>query len=291
MSSRTQRFDPRQNMHSQTFEIFHYQDTRPDSVEVHHHDFFEVYFFVSGEAEYRVEGRIYRLETGDLLLINPMELHQPMARPGSVCERFVLWINRAYLESLCTDGVNISRCFDSGLPTHTNLLHPTPAQRTEIMMRLNALVRESYGGEYGSGLYARGLFLQFMVELNRIAMRMSESAAGRDDREASSSLVSRVVAYIGEHYSEELTLDLLAGHFYVSKYHLSHEFSRVGGTGVYRYIMLKRLLIARQMLSGGVAPGTVFSSCGFGDYANFYRAFKSQYGISPRDCMTAERQE
>ena len=77
----------------------------------------------------------------------------------------------------------------------------------------------------------------------------------------------------------------------MSKYHLSHEFSRVVGTGVYRYIMLKRLLIARQMLSGGVAPGTVFSSCGFGDYANFYRAFKSQYGISPRDCMTAERQE
>lgn len=289
--SSTQRFDPRQNMRSQTFEIFHYQDSRPDSVEMHHHDFYEVYFFLSGDAEYRVEGRIYRLESGDLLLINPLELHQPMAQPGSVCERFVLWINKAYLESLSAGEVSLSRCFDTGLPTHTNLLHPSNAQRADIMTRLSALVRESYGGDYGSNIYAQGLLIQFMVELNRIAMRRNADGLNGGETEEDSSLVSRVAEYIGEHYSDDLTLDGLARRFFVSKYHLSHEFSRVVGTSVYRYIMLKRLLNARQMLSEGMAPGVVFASCGFGDYANFYRAFKSKYGISPRDCMSMERQE
>jgi len=288
MSTRTQRFDPRQNMHSKTFEIFHYHDSKPGSVEMHHHDFYEVYFFLAGEAQYRVEGKVYHLEPGDLLLINPMELHQPMANPDSVCERFVLWIDKTYLESISgTD--SMSACFDSGLPTHANLLRPTPSQKADMMMRLNALVRETYGGEYGSDVCARGIFLQFMAELNRMARRYQENSAVRDEREAGSSLVSRVVAYIGEHYSEEITLEDLAGRFFVSKYHLSHEFSRVVGTSVYRYIMLKRLLIARRMLTGGVAPGTVFSSCGFRDYANFYRAFKNQYGISPRDCVAAEK--
>jgi len=75
----------------------------------------------------------------------------------------------------------------------------------------------------------------------------------------------------------------------VSKYHLSHEFSSIVGTSVYRYIMLKRLLIAKQMLSSGISPGAVCINCGFGDYANFFRAFKAQYGISPRDCASSEK--
>ena len=106
----------------------------------------------------------------------------------------------------------------------------------------------------------------------------------RDDREESSPLVSAVLGYISTHYNQPLSLDGLAQQFYVSKYHLSHEFSRVVGTSVYRYIMLKRLLNARQMLSCGVSPGVVSQACGFGDYANFYRAFRAQYGISPKDC-------
>lgn len=36
-------------------------------------------------------------------------------------------------------------------------------------------------------------------------------------------------------------------------------------------------------IAAGQAPGEVYQSCGFGDYANFYRAFKGEYGISPRE--------
>ena len=49
MRERSQNFDPRQVMHRDTFEIFHYRDPRPGFVEVHHHDFYEVYF-LSGSA-------------------------------------------------------------------------------------------------------------------------------------------------------------------------------------------------------------------------------------------------
>ena len=78
MRERSQRFDPRQTMRTDTFEVFHYKEPKPDTVEVHHHDFYEVYFLLGGQVEYWVEGRILRPSIGDLLLINPMELHRPI---------------------------------------------------------------------------------------------------------------------------------------------------------------------------------------------------------------------
>ena len=43
MRERSQSFDPRQVMRRDTFEVFHYREPRPGTVEVHHHDFYEVY--------------------------------------------------------------------------------------------------------------------------------------------------------------------------------------------------------------------------------------------------------
>lgn len=280
MRERAQRFDPRQIMHSPGFEIFHYRESNPEPVEVHHHDFYEIYCFLGGTVEFWVEGRICRLHPGDLLLIHPLELHRPIVQPEKgAYERIVLWINKEYLSNLFADGVCLSRCFDVDLSGHANLLHISSAKRSDVIARLGDLVRESYSTAFGSSLCAEGIFLQFMVELNRLAQ---QAGAHQEEREESSPLVSRILEYIGEHYAEDLSLSSLAQQFYVSKYHLSHEFSRTVGISVYRYIMLKRLLIAKQMLSEGHAPGDVYTACGFHDYTNFYRAFKAEYGISPR---------
>lgn len=290
MRERAQRFDPRQTMHNQDFEIFHYREPKPDIVEVHHHDFYEVYFFLGNEIEYWVDGHIFHLQAGDLLLISPMELHRPIVNPDSpVYERIVLWINKSYLEEISGEEVNLTRCFDNNLATHCNLLRPTGVQRSEIMTRMSELVRESYGQDYGNRLCASGILLQLMVELNRMALHSASHPALQEEaQEEAPLLISRVLDYIGEHYNEDLSLEGLAQRFYVSKYHLSHEFTRAVGVGVYRYIMLKRLLIAKQMLTAGSNPGEVYTLCGFRDYTNFYRAFKAEYGISPSACASGK---
>ncbi len=276
-----QPFTPRQVMQGKTFEIFHYHQPRADKVEVHHHDFYEVYLFLRGTVSYRVEGRIYHLEPGDLLFINPMELHQLMVEdPLSPYERIVLWIDKGYLESFAAH-TDLTGCFDTSAPNHSNLLRLTSSQRQDVRLKMEELVRECYQDRYGSSLCAQGIFLQLMVQLNRI---VSGAGSLLEAGEESTPLVSRVLAYIAAHYHEPITLDDLAARFYVSKYHLSHEFSRVVGTSVYRYITLKRLIIARQLLAEGGTPGNVCTACGFQDYTNFYRAFKAQYGISPKAC-------
>ena len=82
--------------------------------------------------------------------------------------------------------------------------------------------------------------------------------------------------------ASRLTLDQLSEKFFISKYHLLRKFDAQVGTTVHRYILQKRLLNAKQLLAGGVPPNEVCQYCGFGDYANFYRAFKAEYNQTPR---------
>ncbi len=274
----SQRFETRQKMRQVSYEIFHYQDRHLGPVALHHHDFYEVYFFLGGSVDYLVEGQTYRLQPGDLLLISPLELHQPIIHPDrDPYERIVLWISPEFLHQYSAANSSLVRCFDISRPGHTNLLHLNPEQQALIQGTLNQLLRQTGRTAYAQELLCHALLLQFAVQLNQLVS--GEDAQPQTDKRG--TLTDRVIAYIGDHYSEPLSLDSLAEHFFVSKYHLSHEFARVMGVSVYRYITLKRLLIAKQMLSAGLRPTTVYEACGFRDYANFYRAFKAEYGSSP----------
>ena len=160
-----------------------------------------------------------------------------------------------------------------------NLLRTSKAHRTGLHQLLERLNREYHSENLGNELYAQGMLLQLLVELNRLAAANSRMIL----RQPEPDLVAQVLGYISSHYHESITLESLSADFFVSKYHLSHEFSRQVGTSVYRYVILRRLMQARESMIGGQAPREVYQKCGFGDYTNFYRAFKEEYGISPRE--------
>ena len=274
-------FDPRQNMSDSKFEIFHYRDAKFEGVPVHQHDFYEVYYFIGGSVEYSVEGRTYELKSGDLLLINPLELHQPRIAPDQQdYERIVLWINKNYLSELCFNKTSLTRCFDSSQPDHTNLLRPTKIQQSYISAMLDELITENTSDGYAVEIASEAILLRFLVELNRLTI--DSSSALRKD-EASSSIIPDVLEYINKHFCEKLTLNEIADEFFVSKYYLSHAFNNVVGTSVHRYIVLKRLIHAKQMLLSGIKSTTAATNCGFNDYAGFYRAFTAEYGVTPTE--------
>ena len=284
MSGKIQQFDHRQSMKDRQFEVFHYRERKPGNMEVHHHDFFEICFLLDGEVSFRVDGHAYTLNPGDMLLINPQELHQAMIDRDTIYERIVLWIDRGYLAELSAGGMDLASCFDDRLPTHTNRLHPNKLQRTEFRMLLEKLVGEFYGDEAGSRQYAQALLMQFLVEVNRLALAGDEKSTPENEAD----FVDQVLSYIGAHYTEDVSLEKIANTFYVSKYHLSHEFSRCVGTSVYRYILFRRMMHARELLEKGIPAGEVYGQCGFGDYANFYRSFKAFYGVTPGEYVKAE---
>ena len=289
MASRTQRFNTRQHMQRNTYEIFRYKDPYMKEVALHLHDFYEIYFFLDGNVQYNVESRSYQLKAGDVLLINPLELHQPIfGKEQRGYERIVLWINKGFLESLSPPGNDLTACFDTATRSHTNLLHPESAMRQMLIYELEQLMLETASQEYCSEYCAMSYLVQVLIQLNRQAKQQNKEA---EAKVASDSVVYMVLHYINTHYSEDLTLDFLANQFFISKYHLSREFGRLVGTSVHRYIVQKRLIMAKQMMQEGKPSSDIYQRCGFGDYSNFYRAFKAEYQMSPREFAAQLKQK
>lgn len=289
MAHKTHNFTDRQKMGRNTFEVYHYRDENVKEVALHHHDFYEIYFFVSGNVSYNIESRSYRLSPGDVLLMSPQELHQPVFSPEKQhYERYVLWISESMLQQFVLPEQDMSRCFDTTRPGHTNLIRLDAVSRELLTYLFQQLIREQDSKEFASELCCLSLLAQLLVLVNRTALRTDQAPEPRDNAD---SVVYRILGYISDHYSEDLSLDFLANEFFISKYHLSREFSRVVGTSVHRYIVQKRLIMARQMMAAGVSTSEVSQRCGFGDYSNFYRAFTGEYQISPRKYLEELKKE
>lgn len=286
MGEKYQKFNHSQLMTANDFEIYHYKHYRDKdgdefNVDLHHHDFYEIYFFISGDVTFSIESKQYVLLPGDIILINPKELHQPKFGVGDQpYERIVLWIRKSCMARFKTRNEDLTECFESSDEGHSNLLRVGTQRQNNILKLLKLMIFEDENDLYGNDFLKACFFGQLLVEINRL---MRETPYTYKPQDKGSALASEVVNYINNHYHEKISLEDLAAKFFMSKYHLSHEFNRVVGTSIYRYIIQKRLLIAKQMLYENFSPTDVYQKCGFGDYANFYRAFKAEYGISPKE--------
>jgi len=280
MPAKIQNYTDRQQMQKPIFEIFRYRDAIPKDVPLHHHDFYEIYFFISGSVLYNIESKSYLLTPGDILLIQPMQLHQPVfdGKTGNY-ERIVLWLERNFLEQFGLEGEPLIACFHSARPGHAGLLRPDEHVRQNLQYCLEMLLQEQDGSEYGHDISCFSYLALILAQLCRLSIQ--------EPLEVGISNTSRVVydvlEYINENFREDLSLDTLANRFFISKYHLSREFTRVTGSSVHQYVTQRRLITAKQMMSQGLSTTSVCQHCGFGDYSSFYRAFKAAYQISPRE--------
>ena len=269
------------------FEIHHRRDDlaslhpseKDQPIKLHHHDFYEVYYFISGNVNYLVENKTYHLEAGDLLLMSPLELHQPLfTETSGIYERIVLWIEGKKLSDLSTKDISFLSCFKQvQSDTDAHLYHIKEEHRNTLQFFLDNLVSTTRDGNPYSPLIANSLLTLLFCNFHSLA---SEKSPAKDQRRMSVQ-VANCVDYINLHLSENLSLDLLAKECFISKQHLLRTFKEAMGFSVHQYIQKKRLLSARQYMQNGDSPKEASLKCGFSDYSVFYRAFRKEYGKSP----------
>ena len=132
---------------------------------------------------------------------------------------------------------------------------------------------------FGQEILTQALFQEFMVYLNRIFL---EKQYIYDKKSYSyDSQIASLLQYINHNLQADLSVEKLAARYYVSKYHLMRKFKEETGYTIHNYIISKRLLTARSLISQGVPVMKAAMQSGFRDYTTFVRAYKKQFGASP----------
>lgn len=275
-------FTLRQTMQHSDFECYHYLDAVPPNVDFHEHEFFEVFFFQSGNVSYNIEGRIYQLRPGDILLTDNRDIHKPEIRPGKPYERYVIWIQPNFLLRVNETGTDLSQCFTDASQRKYKLIRPESDVTTHLKGICEKMLRSRDEDAFGSGTLAYIYLLEFLVYLNRAYFATPEEIR-KDVTE--NEKINEVVAYINDNLTADLTLDQLAEACFISKSHLAHQFKTYTGLTLYQFIIKKRVTVARNMLREGAPVMEACMRCGFNDYSNFLKAFKREFGRSPKEFM------
>lgn len=261
------------------YRLFHLRDSKAVQLDYHYHEFDKLVFHLAGRTEYRIEGKSYLLQPMDVLLVSRNMIHLPVIDPSQSYERMVLWINRDFLFRSSTEDTDLASCFSLAAQRDLCLYRPQGEAR-ERYRTLFSRVKEAAGStEFGAQLLADTCVLQLMITLNRdirTPLAGSEAVCRFDPK------MEEVTRYIREHLSERLSIDHLAGAFYLSRYYLMHRFKAAYGCTVHQYIQQKRLQAAAGKIRQGVPVLKAAEEAGFGDYSVFLRAFRAAYGCSPR---------
>src|SRR6185437_3502020 len=87
--------------------------------------------------------------------------------------------------------------------------------------------------------------------------------------------------YLQAHYTQEVSLQELAGVVNMSPFHLARVFRLVVGLPPHAYQTQLRLARARTLLAQGYEVGYVAQETGFFDQSHFTQQFKRRYQVTP----------
>lgn len=249
------------------FELNSFGEHNIQRVYSHRHEFYELYLFLAGHAEFLIGEQTVALKPRTLLLLPPNTVHSLRFLDGeSVYQRTVLWVSPALFERSSPE------VWDT--PQEVMLSGPDGAAVEGLLTLLDAeqsrMERDFSDYEGRETVYADYIRL-ILTHLCRL----------RDRAIPASPFLRRVQGYIEAHLAGDLSAGAIARALHVGKSHLMRRFREEAGVSLHQYILKLRLLRARRLLSRGGTAAESADAAGFFDYTTFYKAFIREYGMTP----------
>lgn len=230
----------------------------------HMHNYCELLLFVSGDAEYMIDGQLYRLQRYDLLLIPSTAYHRLLPKSAAPYENYVI----DFSASLIT-------------PEHYKKIFTPPYIvniREDRQMRRYFSLLDFYHEHYSPEDFCKCA----MNVIHEILIYCSYQSKSPLLAQSSESPVDRMLQFIAENIEKPLDAAVIADHMALSRSYVQNSFCQVMHTGLKQYIMEKKILCAHNDLVNGMQPGQVAEKYSFSEYSVFFRQYKKVFGCSPR---------
>lgn len=266
---------------------FHHEHNTPT---VHSHDFIELVYVVGGQAGHVFEGECYRIQAGDVFIINPGEVHTYRTEPGESIEIInCLFTPELIHESLLKE-LGVSQSMDY------YYVHPFLNPRERFHLRLNLvgvsanqvlsllemMISEWEQHSPGYLTIIKLQMLQLLVQLSRC---YADSASKEKKTSRSTNhtiLVRRITGFLERHFDKRLTIPDLCELFNMSSRQLNRVFKQETNQTVTERIHDIRIERAKQYLAEGDDKVIhVAHRVGYEDPAFFSQLFRRKVGCSP----------
>jgi len=251
--------------------ISHFWDNAntPNKRQMHTHTFLELYVFLGGKASFHVDGTIYSLVSGDILLFRPNEGHKIVVDPEIPYDRVVINFDANLFSAIDPEKQLTRPFFDRKLAT-LNLYHKDifPAQQFDTL--LNGMLESSKGNR-----------TVILANLILFLTQISEAFVNHTPNTNDTTIEQRILQYINKNLHRDLDILSICEKFHISKATLFRLCKNATGISVSKYIRMKRLLLCHMLIEEGEKPTRIFATYGFQDYSSFYRAYVKQFGYSP----------
>ncbi|MBQ3134329.1 MAG: helix-turn-helix domain-containing protein [Oscillospiraceae bacterium] len=239
---------------------------------LHFHDYYELMLPLTSSGSIFVKDQIYPLQRGHLYLISENTLHRTIA--NGFHSRYVLHISRRTLTELSTQQTDFVRLLQEPF----RCISLEPDQFEQLSDLFQALVAIQNDGSFGSDLRQTVSLIELLLAASQI---LHLSPADDVVQNKDFARINPILDYIQDNLTDQLSLDRIAGHFFLNKHYLCRIFKAATGFSVMDYIIRSRVLRARQLLQEGVSVQQAGEQSGFADNSHFIRTFGNLTGTSP----------
>lgn len=258
-------------------EVFRDAGEKNTSSAIHSHRFLEIVYCQSSYgAQYLIGSQRYDLQHGDIVIVPPGVSHASLM-PGQSIEPYrsiVLWISPVYLSKLQE---NFPYFQNYVIPGGT-VIRTTGTYWEHLDLYFQNIMDEDSLQAAGAKPAMAAYVILLLTQITRALTDTSIPTQALEKEE----LLDRILAYVESSLPEKLTLEGTADRFWISSTTLSGLFRQKMGISFYQYILQRRVAEAKNLIYDQEPIDKIPGKVGFGDYSAFFRAFKKEVGMSPR---------
>lgn len=261
-----------------TLHLHHQLDDHPkdEDFAMHVHDNYEIMYFVQGTGKYLVEGSVYPLTPGSILLMRPTESHRIKILADVPYERYVIYFYPELMKPADPEGL-LLEAFHKYPLGHGNLYLPHEFKEENPIDLIESMCI-SHKDEQERRLAITTHLFPLLGSIRKAFLQKKE----QDRPDSGQGQAEKIIHYVNRHLTDDLSVEVLASRFFLSPSQFSRLFKQATGSSVWAYITIKRLMLARNQIRNGMHPTQACLACGFRDYSAFYRAYTARFRKTPK---------